>query len=941
MAMPIDNAGTSRSNFRTALHSFSAFIKRSQETSRPKGDAPRLPESHLQQQKVVVEPGDTMTGIAKKHYVSLHEAAQHNPQISDIDHIHAGDVVFLPPPAPEQLAVQPDGKTLFLENLQSRGNAIEHANTADGAIDYAVETEQLNQDVQTFLSALPAAERNDSAQWLFDHDWTDSGPAQIAIEQGAEQMGLVLTPSSHKGPDVEAQVREIVQQVNASPDPVAALETLGKAYSTVTPDVKEVLLQSSTGQEIFQSAGQYALDALNQQDNQSGQLVPMKTVFERLDNMTQNLDPHLAAKVVEAAIPGLEKVLLEPSDNPVPPMVGSSGAYHLVNVTGRIAGQPGAEETIKRLVELGLYERTGTVQSIAEGASPAYPLQVLSFVGQDDTRYVLEGDILPGLDQFQKKVTDDLQAYGKQMEELNWLTLNGGAVMTTEQRDNAIQDYLDSRPSEWEEQTQALKDQVAEDGRDLLCQLQALQNLPADFKGDRKAIEDQIRRTLDNPDAITAMSSAVAQYPELTNDLDQWKLIGQFGKTTDRGRKFLEEVATQILRHKVMPEFQNVKAGDAASLQNAFNKLEGLKKGPVADLFGIPDKDLNKAIDALKEALPRPGETAEQITDRLARFNLKLDDIKSTNDVRTFDNQTRAGQTLRMIGAAGAAAVLASSGVALHKHQSPEAILKVCLDAAGTAQKTTELLIGMGKIPKDGWVNTLAGGSSRPAVKILGVASSLFDLVNAGKAAESGDTVGASLYTLSAAGGVTSALGTGTVFGPIGLGVVLLSTITLGTRDVIKHHEMANRFQTPETSQFLTHAGLDEAAAKALSDQSGDGYNVLPLLSRYAELKGFDLQNNQDQQAFVTWINNMPNESLLLLRDNLHRVLDRRKGSYDDFPEFQSRSNSWIYDTSDTYFIQRLKENPHFVEMGVAYPNSVYQLDQTLDMLDLDRLAVS
>jgi LysM repeat protein len=941
MAMLIDNASTSRSNLRTALNPFTAFIKRSQEMQRPKIDLPIASESRLQQRKVVVESGDTLTDIAKTHYVSLEETAQHNPQISDLDYINVGDVVFLPPPAPEQLAVQPDGKLLFLENLQARGNAIEYADTAKAAVDYAVEIEKLTQDVQAFLIALPAGERQDTAQWLFDHDWMDSGPAQTAIEQGADSIGLTLESSSHKGPEVETQVREAILQITASLDPVIALETLGKIYSTATPDIKDALLKSSAAQETLQKAGQYALDALNVQDNQSGQLVPMKTVFERLDHMTHSLDPRLAAEVIDTTIPGLEKVLLEPSDNPIPAMVGSSGAYHLVNVTGHIAGQPGADVSIKRLVDLGLYERTGTVQSIADGASPAYPLQVLSLAGPDDARYVLEGDILPGLDQFQKKVTDDIQAYGKQMEELNWLTMNGSTIMTPEQRDAAVQDYLSSRAPEWEKETQALKDQIAEDGRDLVHQLQTLQNLPADFTGDRKAIEDQIRKTLDNPDAITAMSAAVTQYPELTNNLDQWKLIGQIGKTSDRGRKFLEEVATQLLRHQVMPEFQNIKAGDATSLQDSLDRLERFKGGPIAAMFGVTDKDFNKAIDALKEALPKPGETAEQISDRLVRFNLKLDDLKSTNGVRTFDSQTQAGQALRMIGAAGAAAVLASSGVALSKNQSPEALLKVCLDAAGMTQKTTELLIGLGKVSKHGWADKLAGGSSRPAVKVLGVASSMFDLVNAGKAAEVGDVVGASLYTLSAAGGVTSALGTGTVFGPIGIGVVLLSTITLGARDVIKHHEMANRFQTPETSQFLSYAGLTAEASEVLSNQSGDGYNVLPLLSRYAELKGLDLQSSRGQQEFVSWINSMPKESLELLRNNLHYVLDRRKGAYESFSEFQARSDSWIYDTSDAYFSQRLKENPHFVEMGVAYPNSVYQLDRTLDMLNLDRLAVS
>jgi hypothetical protein len=97
----------------------------------------------------------------------------------------------------------------------------------------------------------------------------------------------------------------------------------------------------------------------------------------------------------------------------------------------------------------------------------------------------------------------------------------------------------------------------------------------------------------------------------------------------------------------------------------------------------------------------------------------------------------------------------------------------------------------------------------------------------------------------------------------------------------------------------------------------------------------------QDQAAFVSWVNDMPTEKLELLRDNLHHALDKRDGSYKDLPLQREQSDSWFFDTSDSNFDQRLLEYPHFLDMGVAYPNSVYQLDRTLTLLELDTLAVS
>jgi LysM repeat protein len=945
MVMLIDNAGTSRGN-RNDYPSLTPYIKRSQDAQQSTPNA--LMGSRLQQQKVVVEQGDTLTEIAKQHHVSLKAAINHNPQLRNPDHILVGDVIFLPPPAPDQLAVAPEGKTLFLENLQARGNAVEYAETSEGAVDYRAEFEYLTQDVEAFLSTLAPEQRQDTAQWLFDHDWTDCGPAQVALEQGSKQLGLALEPSSHKGPEIETSVRDITAQVSGSPDPAIALQTLSKAYASASLDVQQALLLSPKISELFQRAGLQALEPLRNRDQYSEGPLLLKSVFERLDNLTQDIEPRLASEVVEAALPGVERALLEPSDSPIPFMIGPSGSYHLVNVTGRIAGQPDSESLLKRLTALGLYERTGTLQSLADGASPAYPLEILNLVSPDDPRAVLEGDILPGLSQFQQKVTDDIQAYQSHMEELHWLTTNGSAVMTEAQREVAVQDYLDSRSPEWESQTQTLKDQIAEDGRDLWKQLEAIANVSEQPKPGHEALHEHIKTIMDSPDAITALEAAMGKYPELTSNFDSLKLIGQVGKATDRGRKFLEEVAAQALRQYTLPAYQDVKLGDPASIQKALKRLDKLKSSPLAQIMGVTDTTFSGAVDSLKKALPQPGDTPEKINQRLMDLNDNLKSLNAPNGMKTFDSKTKPGQAFRLLGAAGAAAVLLNSGskVALGQDTSPAAVLKSCLDLAGFSQKGIELLLAKDALPPQldpykSQIKDFAGGSTRPAVKALGVASALFDLNFAVKAAEAGDTVSASLYTLSTAGGVTSALGTGTLLRPIGVGAVLFATISLAIHDYKKHREVANRFETPVTAPFLEHAGSTEEAAQILSNQSGNGYSILPMLGVYAERKGLNLLVTQDQAAFVSWVNDMPTEKLELLRDNLHHALDKRDGSYKDLPLQREQSDSWFFDTSDSNFDQRLLEYPHFLDMGVAYPNSVYQLDRTLTLLELDTLAVS
>ena len=107
---------------------------------------------------------------------------------------------------------------------------------------------------------------------------------------------------------------------------------------------------------------------------------------------------------------------------------------------------------------------------------------------------------------------------------------------------------------------------------------------------------------------------------------------------------------------------------------------------------------------------------------------------------------------------------------------------------------------------------------------------------------------------VGATGGVMAALGAGSIAGPIGIGLVVVSVVGLGIWNSVKEankHEPGN--DGGVSTRFLQHAGLSESAAAALNDQSGEGYNVMPMLARYAQTKGRDLNRPADQQKFTDW----------------------------------------------------------------------------------------
>ena len=132
------------------------------------------------------------------------------------------------------------------------------------------------------------------------------------------------------------------------------------------------------------------------------------------------------------------------------------------------------------------------------------------------------------------------------------------------------------------------------------------------------------------------------------------------------------------------------------------------------------------------------------------------------------------------------------------------------------------------------------------------------------------------LSAAAAGGTIMAALGTGTMFGPAGLiivgGAVIGQMIVADTRD-------SNKYMNDTSMRFLTRSGVDEGTARVLVDQSGDGHSPVPILTRYAELKGYQLDQPSDRQRFVDWLKAIPDDKLEALRDNLHHTLDAFGGN--------------------------------------------------------------
>ena len=111
---------------------------------------------------------------------------------------------------------------------------------------------------------------------------------------------------------------------------------------------------------------------------------------------------------------------------------------------------------------------------------------------------------------------------------------------------------------------------------------------------------------------------------------------------------------------------------------------------------------------------------------------------------------------------------------------------------------------------------------------------------------------------------------------------------------------------------------------------AGKGHSPEPLLLRYAEHKGLDMQKPEDQKKFVDWLNHMPHDKLVNLRDRLHQTLDYNGGNMEKFPAAKEGDDRWKP-------VRKVPTGgPGYGTMDVNMPpSSAAQMDKVLTHLGL------
>lgn len=836
----------------------------------------------------------------------------------------------------EERGLATNREDVFAGEIYDRGNEIQYSDDPD--IDYQAETAEITGDVKDYIGQLPEGERSDALQRLFDREWQDAAPAQTAIENAANELGITLRPSTHAGVELEGRARQIIDAANATGEPDKAFQQLSESYASAPPELQQVLLRSADADQLIRNAAEWATQPLANYDPETAtsDQGDAATVMANLEKLTDGVDPKLAVDLLSASMPTIEAANTRRQEVIGSELIGLNGQTDLMKIIDRIGGTPGADAIVERFAALGGYNINAIPPAIANGSRLDYPLAVAAEYGASSPDFVTQ-NIIPNVEQYAVTVNGSVDAYATHMQELQWLIANHGPTMTPEQLEQAVEDYKAEKGPEWQATEERLENDIAEQGEKLLTQLTALGNLPPELASQQSAVNDQISQILSDEKTAMAIDIAMKKNPELLDNPQVVSFLGGQARLTDRGRKLAEEATTQIIRRTVLPSFSELDANNPASLERARASLENMKGSTLSSLLGIPERDMNRAIDAVKQSLPEPGDTVEQARAKMAQLDSDLNGLRSSSGIQSFANSTVPGQLLRMVGVAATGATLANSATNLQNDPTLKNGLKVVIDAVGLGQRTIEILGGMDRLDTDSAAVRHFGSSRTPAVKFLGALSGGFDAWNAVDYFRAGDPLMGGLSAAAAGGTVMAALGTGTMFGPAGL--VIVGAAVVGQM-IVTDTRASNVYMTDASKHFLEHAGLDEDVAGALVDQSGDGFSAVPLLARYAEMKGFELDQPADRQQFIDWLNNMPHESLEALRDNLHHTLDDFGGDIskltptadNDFQYTDPEELNYQY-TGTPVYVPSLADS---IRSGDAHPSSVAQIDVVLSQLGID-----
>lgn len=840
--------------------------------------------------QTVVQPGQTLTAIGATYGAKIDDILAANPSIKNADHIEAGQKLTIPVVTdralPTQHVVQPgESLSTIAQQHQASVSALATANSI--ANPDRIKSGQ--------VLAIPGA--------LRPAQETPQLPTALGTPTTQTAAAMKPVPAPPPPPTPQDRARSLVAKAQAETGPNAAINALSKAYHQADPAVRSAILADPAAGKIFQQTAEGALSPLT--DKSNGAPMPQgrsAAAMEQLNRTIQGLDPAVAGEVADSSVPAFQAYAKQAGIASAP--FGPRGVTALMELGSHIHGTPAGDKALQDFASTRAWNPDAVRNSIAAGADPAYaiaigrqikdastgPRSVASIIAdgigeRDQAKIAQGGTVAPTLDvarrmqaagidpsgvvkvatdgaeAFKAKVGDDVTELAKHDAELAWLVKNDGPGMTGPQLQAAITDYRHQKGPAWQADEVKLKDRITDDGTKLIGQLAVLGADATGHANSAKTLSDIVN----DPSSALAISTALKAHPDLAKPSNAAPLVNVFtlAKVGDVGRKMLNEYAAAYVRSNVLNKLQSIDLTNPESVAKAKASISALDTGPIAKSLGVAQSDLGKALAEVEKTVTQVAASPDQSEAALADLQKTLTTKASL--AKAFNKTTFAGQTLRTLafGFAGAS-LLNSVAKARDNPRDVQNDIKAFADAAGVAQKASEIALGRSWVSKE----SLTGGFGGEW-KALGVATAgdlltgigvALDVVSAVRSFRGigmeKDPVSGTFYSISAGGGGLALASTlelvGAWAGPVGLGIAAAGVVG---NLAYSHHKEAHQYEG-SSARFLQAGGFGAAAAHALSPRDGiisgaTGAAQVPFLERYGQMRGLSPAQMQH------WVNSL------------------------------------------------------------------------------------
>ncbi|TQF17979.1 hypothetical protein FJV41_00065 [Myxococcus llanfairpwllgwyngyllgogerychwyrndrobwllllantysiliogogogochensis] len=493
-------------------------------------------------------------------------------------------------------------------------------------------------------------------------------------------------------------------------------------------------------------------------------------------------------------------------------------------------------------------------------------------------------DILENVKEGTKAFNDHMKDVAKKVEDHNGklaeLIHAWGPLMTKDELTNAITEYKKGF-SEY--------DELEKLGGQMVRTAQSLKEMPENLKGmdhaddiikaNEKLVAEQFPRIEQSGDAQQELQALFKR--EGTGGNTILKDVPAIAKTTDNEKEFLTQFATTSLNVVAAQTM----TGAGGSEPNAFNEmLEGVRRN--AALFGLQPEQLNDVIakiqnvktEAAAYPVPDPASGGSFSVNLPPGLNTALESLRGAIDglsgMGLFAFNDPLSKAFQSMGGVVAAWGVGTTVPKAFDNPSVTNVLTAINTTLGAALQV-EALAGLFRAtPQSG----AAIGSRWAAGKFLGAVGAGITLAQGVMAAKDGDLAKAGIYAAQTAGQMalvaTGFVGVSASLALTGVGIVLAVGAAWGFRQLDKVRA-SNKHENEHTEDFLKGGGVtQDGVAHHLRNADEDGRSVGPVLTALARHIGVD------PTAMLDYVQGLPKDKVLALVEACHEVDANKEGVF-------------------------------------------------------------